>query len=291
MVEDLIPLLKDILRHNPPPPVHIKLLCVHCVLKTILGPGAELGVDDELFILTLNQLIIDMPSDFASWNLLFEAVEMAFLKKRETRPNLISSALRGLFTVSCHLPSAIGATGFALAHAILLRYPKIRIDMQILSNKTHYECDPEEVVEDYAMKALREVHENDHDAMDIMNDKNSASIGDGSMIVTLMRHHGDKRFSKIIDMLVVVDILPVPFQTSDAITRPEKDDVDRMEASFRVIRQPGNKQSHQKPVIKMNNKDSKSGDVDHFISLTSDKYKRGVNEVHPWQKLYNERNG
>lgn len=258
MVEDLIPILKSILaRNHPSSPIDIKLLCIHCVLKTISGPGAVLQVDDEIYLINLiliipeifsfqnfnsNVHILDTKKSLTNyWEIAFECVEIVLLKKRETRTNFILSFVKVLFLICVHMPdSSVGATALCLAHNVLIRYPRIRIDMKILSNKfvskknsteisrhEEYIVEEDDEVADYAMKALKE-HNNSFSSQDgisknviddnllVLNNSNTSAsdTGDGSMILTLLRHHIDVKYNKVINAMTTPDIIPMPYRSN-----------------------------------------------------------------------------
>jgi nucleolar complex protein 3 len=213
MIEDLIPILAELVeKKDPSPPIHVKILCIHCVLRTIAGPGRELEINDDFFLTQLHTLILELPADYTSWHLVYEAVDLAYLQRRETRQKMIMTAIQGLCLRCPHLSGSSGSVGLALVHAILLRYPKIRIDSQILSNRTSFDCDPEEVVEDYAMKALKE-------SASTAQAMEAVTGSDGTMIALLLKHAMDRRYQRIVEAMTMAEIRPVPYTISDAMRR------------------------------------------------------------------------
>ena len=113
-------------------------------LVLIAGPGEELKIDDEVFITHLKLLLDDLPSYFPQWHLILECLDISLLQRREERSHVIHSFLKQLFLLSLHLSAGDGqaantaASALAMAHAIALRYPRVRAALQILrvlSNK------------------------------------------------------------------------------------------------------------------------------------------------------------
>lgn len=53
MVEDLIVILKNILEKGIEVPTLVRVLTVHCAIRTLSGPGQELNADVDIFMKTL----------------------------------------------------------------------------------------------------------------------------------------------------------------------------------------------------------------------------------------------
>ena len=241
-VQDLMTLLKGILEQVIPAPVTIQLQCVHCALRTLSGPGAELNLDGDIYLHKLRTLIRDLPAGFTAWDSVLECMDLCFLKKREERANIVLSFSRLLLMSAVHLSSTVGPTVYAMAHAILMRYPRVRQDMLMVQHpmavrlkfgapraleslpltgkaakKVAVLFTEDEVVEDLAMKTLREesVGESnmDHVNWDFKEDK----LGDGSWILPLQRLHVDPRYENITYTLSNRELLPMPMRISDAV--------------------------------------------------------------------------
>lgn len=239
-VQDLMTLLKGILEQQIPAPVVVQLQCVHCALRTLSGPGAELNLDGDIYLHKLRTLIRDLPAGFDRWDSVLECMDLCFLKKREERANIVLSFTRLLLMSAVHLSNTNGAAIYAMAHAILLRYPRVRQDMLMLRSpmlmkiqgapSTSHSTETvalgrkaapvlfteDEVVEDLAMKSLREesVGESnmDHVNWDFKEDK----LGDGSWVLPLQRAHVDPRYENIAFTLSHQDLLPMPVRIADA---------------------------------------------------------------------------
>ena len=63
-VQDLLTLLRNLLEDKAPaaPPL-VQLYCVNCALRTLSGPGEELNLDNEVFIIGLQKLIFTFFSE------------------------------------------------------------------------------------------------------------------------------------------------------------------------------------------------------------------------------------
>ena len=193
----------DIVQSSPPPPDNIRLLCIHCALKTLSGPGVELNMDDESFVVGLRILLCDLPIDFPNWDVVFECVDMCLLRKRDVRNSLILSFVRLLLVLVPHLlPAIIGVTALGLVHSILLRYPRVRLSVEALSNVV---MERDDEVGDYAMQALKS------DSLD----PESNAEGDGSWILPLINRNVDSQYAKIIRTLTSKTIMPNPIRLTD----------------------------------------------------------------------------
>lgn len=213
MVDDLIEILRDILIRNQNSQssnlFDVKLLSVHCVLRTLLGPGQELQVDDEIFVSTLQQLILEIPLSFKRYTSLFESIEIALLRRREVRVQYINGIIAHLLLLSCHIPSSLSAIALSLVHSIVIRYPKVRQDLHALSSQSI--STREEEIEDLAMKALYG-HEDG-----IQGNALSQLNSDGSIVLPLFKHHfHELRFRKMLQNMLSPDIIPIPYRLQDS---------------------------------------------------------------------------
>lgn len=201
-VEDLLIILKNILTSASPAPLSVRILCIHCGLKTLSGPGKELEADDDVYINGLRNVLEEVTSNFSRWDLLLECVEICVIKYREMKNSLVMSFVKRLFLLSPHLVPSIATVALALAHSILLRYPRARSSMMMFSKGIGLE---EDAVADFAMKSLREETSSD-----------DTGDGDGSWILPLLLHHADKRLKPVILSLSSKDILPIPLRLHEA---------------------------------------------------------------------------
>lgn len=216
-VEDLLAMMRTLLTASPAPPLVVQLHCVYCALRTLSGPGQELGVDDELFLQTLRNLLLEFPVDFHRWDIALECVEFCLIKKREIRTHYVKSLVRCLFLCTAHWNVRVSSVSLALLHSVLLKYPTIRSELVALgmagcvqragfSGRGGLE---EDKVEDFAMKTLRDASSN---TVDRGEDEN----GDGSWILLLLRHQPDGRCLKTVASLTGKEVIPIPFRASDA---------------------------------------------------------------------------
>lgn len=260
-VQDLMTYLKSILEQTAPAPVAIQLQCVHCALRTLSGPGAELNLDGDIYLHKLRTLIRDLPAGFEKWDSVLECMDLCFLQKREERANIVLSFSRLLLMSAVHLSSTIGPTVYAMAHAILMRYPRVRQDMLAVQHpmavrlkfgaprsidslqvvgKTGKKAPAalfteDEVVEDLAMKSLREesvgASNMDHVNWDFKEDK----LGDGSWIMPLQRIHVDPRYENIAYALSNRELLPMPLRISDTMVDPSEIIAQRLVFSLQAV--------------------------------------------------------
>jgi hypothetical protein len=232
-VEDLIALMRGILEGSPPAPELVQLLCIHCALRTLSGPGQELKIDEEIYLTKLRGLIRELPADFARWDLVLECLDLSFLKKREERNHVVMSFTKLLLLVAVHMTLSGANALLAMAHAILLRYPRARQSLAALitpaSSLGNFAPDEEEKVCDLAMTALRSGNDsNDSGWGDAPGDLD----GDGSWVLSLVRLHMDGRYRHIVAALTSKDLLPLPLRISDARYDPITRVADRLQAVF-----------------------------------------------------------
>ncbi len=233
-VEDLIALMRGILESAPPAPELIQLLCVHCALRTLSGPGQELKIDEEVYLVKLRSLIRELPADFEKWDLVLECLDLCFLKKREERNSVVVSFVKLLLVVSAHMTLSGANALLAMAHAILLRYPRARQGLAAMATAAaalSAGADEEEKVVDLAMQALRDGSEHQEFGQDAAGDLD----GDGSWVLPLLRQHMDSRYRHIVAALTSRDLLPMPLRLADAKYDPATKIADRLQATFQTL--------------------------------------------------------
>jgi hypothetical protein len=257
-VQDLMVCLKSILEETNPAPVPVQLQCVHCALRTLSGPGAELNLDSDIYLHKLRTLIRDLPAGFAHWDAVLECMDLCFLKKREERANIVQSFARLLLMSAVHLSGTIGPVIYAMAHAILLRYPRVRQDMlavrcasmaviggkntgaqggNIAAEAEHKVggkakapvlFTEDEAVEDLAMKCLREESVGETNLENVQWDYKEDAMGDGSWLLPLQRLHVDPRYGNITNALSHKELLPMPLRITDATTPASETIIQRL---------------------------------------------------------------
>lgn len=246
-VQDLMTLLKGILEQHPPVLPTIQIHVLHCALKTLSGPGLELKLDSDVYLYKLQSVIRDLPCTFCRWDVILECLELCFLKKREERMNIVLSFVRLLVLNAVHLSDSCSPVVYAMIHAILTRYPRVRNDLLAIkpsvpvSTKAlikgrmsastdtatvqhhhhhNYQTtklfDEDDYVEDLAMKALRVDAIGDTHTIDNVNwEYQEDKLGDGSWVLPLQRLHIDRRYGGLVNTLTSSDLLPIPLRISD----------------------------------------------------------------------------
>jgi hypothetical protein len=265
-VADLMAVLKELLDcQSPVAPVPVRVMAIYCAMKTLSGPGSELKIDDEPYLMHFKQALRDIPLHLAdsaingsftgasTWTGIAECIDLIFLKRREERNHLVASVVRILLFHSVHhLHDGVGPSILTLVHMMLLRYPRVRQETSILKTaiastsggvngsmakvvktlaKQLSVMEEEDKVEDLAMKALKEGDV--VKSSSVAADDEEGAIGDGTWLVSLMRHSVDNtRYKKIVDAMSSRDLLPLPLRLSD-ISKPTADVVmDRLNASL-----------------------------------------------------------
>ena len=247
--EDLIVVMRNMLTSVPPPPDNVKLSCILCALRTLSGPGAELNIDDEVFLINLKNLIIEISHDFSRWDLILECVELSLIKKRETRNAVVIQFVKLLFLSAAYCKSTtVSITVLSLAHSILLRYPRARENIYALGlhRGTMFGKEEEECV-DLAMSALRKETANET-FLTVNDDSTSGNEGDGSWILTMFKKHIDKRIHKIVDIIMSKDIHPLPLRLHEASSSSND------EAALELLRISEDRMKQLPRKIKPNNK-------------------------------------
>jgi hypothetical protein len=109
----------------------VQLHCIHCALKTLAGPGEELKMDDEVFVTALRLLVKEIPIHFERWDIALDCLDLSLCKRRETRSSVVLGFVRLLFLHSSHMLSdSVGLALLAMANTVLLKYPRVRGEMQ-----------------------------------------------------------------------------------------------------------------------------------------------------------------
>lgn len=169
------PIFYFLITAQPPAPLLVQLHCIHCAMKTLSGPGSELKMDDEVFVTSLRILVKEIPIQFERWDVALDCLDLSLCKRREGKPTVVLGFVRLLFLHSSHMMSdAVGLALLAMANTILLKYPRVRIDLFAPVNHGKQEDDE---VGDLAMKALRGADASSHDDEE----------GDGSWILSLLK--------------------------------------------------------------------------------------------------------
>jgi hypothetical protein len=229
-VEDLVALMRGLLEHQPPPPADIRLQCLLCALRTLSGPGEELGIDQDFFCEALRALVKEVPTGFVSWDGVLECVELCLMKRREERAHVVAALVRTLFFAAGHLDAPTAVTVLCMAHAVLLRYPRVRSSITALRSvisEGQARLSEDDEVSDLAMEALRAQGSGGGEWAGCGDDDEAAAKrgDDGSWVLTLLRRGLDPQFGRVVSALTARDVVPLPLrlneakQTVDAIVR------------------------------------------------------------------------
>jgi hypothetical protein len=229
-VEDLVALMRGLLEHQPPPPADIRLQCLLCALRTLSGPGEELGIDQDFFCEALRALVKEVPTGFVSWDGMLECVELCLMKRREERAHVVAALVRTLFFAAGHLDAPTAVTVLCMAHAVLLRYPRVRSSITALRSvisEGQARLSEDDEVSDLAMEALRAQGGGGGEwAGGGDDDEAAAKRGDdGSWVLTLLKRGLDPQFGRVVSALTARDVVPLPLrlneakQTVDAVVR------------------------------------------------------------------------
>lgn len=215
-VEDLVAIMRDLL-DNPAsvPPQEVRLRCLLCAFRTLNGPGETLGLDMDFFTSSLLQLLRELQSDFQRWDQVLECVDICMVRKREERTAPVVHFVKSLFFIASAVPSAgTGVSALAMAHKILLRYPRIRARLRVFGLAESRSLQEDDEVGDLAMVALKaESGDNgkvsDAFALDGTSD-------DGTWMLPLLRLHPDSAFSKTVAAVCDREIVSVPLRFETA---------------------------------------------------------------------------
>ena len=284
-VQDLMTLLKGILEQHPPVLPTIQIHVLHCALKTLSGPGLELKLDSDVYLYKLQSVIRDLPSTFCRWDVILECLELCFLKKREERMNIVLSFVRLLVLNAVHLSDSCSPVVYAMIHAILTRYPRVRNDLLAIKpsvpvsakalikggmsassdaavqhHNHNYQTtklfDEDDDVEDLAMKALRVDAIGDTHTIDNVNwEYQEDKLGDGSWVLPLQRLHIDRRYGGLVNTLTSSDLLPIPLRMSDLAVDSSDIIMRNINHAFEMI---------PKNITKSSKSSKKQGTADRF---------------------------
>ena len=87
-------------------------------------------MDDEIFVTALRTLVKEIPILFERWDIALDCLDLCLCKRRELRPTVVSAFIRLLFLHSSHMLSdSVGLALLAMSNTILLRYPKVRMEL------------------------------------------------------------------------------------------------------------------------------------------------------------------
>ena len=87
-------------------------------------------MDDEIFVTALRLLVKEIPIHFERWDVALDCLDLSLCKRREGRPTVVSGFVRLLFLHSSHMLSdSVGLALLAMANTVLLKYPRVRIDL------------------------------------------------------------------------------------------------------------------------------------------------------------------
>lgn len=223
-VHDLLTNLRHLLALEPKPPVEVRLLCVHCALQTLTGPGEELKVDLEPYVAHLLAILKEIPWTFTYWPALIEALEMVLIKKRLENAERVQLIVRLLLIHTCHRLEDIGAIILSFLHNILLRYPRIRsaaqenwrLDARATTTDGRWTVteEEEEKVEDLAMQGLRDGSATAKTPPGHISEQDE--LGNGSLALALIQGYPDPKYKRMVEIVLSKDIAPLPYRASDA---------------------------------------------------------------------------
>lgn len=204
-VEDLIVLMRSVIESQPPAPAEIRLQCLLCALKTLSGPGNELGIDRVFFTDRLKELMIELPSGFDRWDSVLECIELCLLSRREEHSTLTVTIIRILFLCTSHMASTMGGISvLCMIHMILLRYPRTRAALITMST-VHQRLLVDEQTSNLAMDALRS------DVSDV-----HSTDDEGGWLLPLLRKTVDPQYTTIVTAITSNDVVPISMRTDDA---------------------------------------------------------------------------
>lgn len=217
-VEDLVSVMRDLLE-NPAslPPPNVRVQCILCALRTLSGPGEHLNIDMDFFASSLLQLMRELSCvSFERWDYVLECVDICMVRKREERSAPIVHFIRALMHVAPHLPTAAaGAACVAMAHKMLLRYPRIRSRLLVFTPVEAQTLQQDEEVSDLAMQALRSESGDLGRTTDAFD--SSGTADDGTWVLPLLHRGADPQVGKAVDVLSSREIVPLPLRFDSAI--------------------------------------------------------------------------
>jgi hypothetical protein len=231
-VEDLVVLMRATLESTAMSlTLTAKLLCVHCALKTLAGPGEILEYDREVFIISLQELLLDMYGEGDGWEAALECVDLLLVKRREDRNSVVLSFVRALFLHVPHVSLKVAATILCLVNTVLLRYPRARAAVLAIAALNPLQLSvQEEEVSDLAMRPLQ------------ASGKSGASVSpddDGSWVCPLLMHHLEERVRSVTNKVVSKSIVnSLAYRVVDVRIGREEDTglvLDSIEAAFKSL--------------------------------------------------------
>lgn len=227
LIDELMIILKELIEKSSSVPLVVRCLCLQCAFRTLFGPGQELKMDHDPFLLGLLQCLSETNHAFSRWDVLLDCLDYALLRRRESRNSIIRNLLYMLLQTGCQLEGEAGVQALSVAQAIMLRYPTVRLSLAVFANTV---ADQEiEEVGDLAMKALRQNKASELDRM------RSEDVSDSSWVLLLLKNHLDANFHKVISAMLSREIIPLPFRVLAAKSN-EKDLIEAMDQAFQRAR-------------------------------------------------------
>eukprot|EP00981_Chlorochromonas_danica_P008344 scaffold2135_cov154-Ochromonas_danica.AAC.5 len=227
-VMDLLGHLRNLLELQPSPPLEVRCLSIHCALQTLTGAGEVLKMDDNVYLLHLQAVMREVPVTFQYWQQLLECIEMSLLKRRIESLEIVLTFVRLLLINALHHLDGIADILLAMMHNVLLRYPRLRQRMleqwSLLlttksgsNNKSQPMVEEEDKVEDLAMQGLRD----GTSIIDRLGQRTTEeeNLGDGSFALAVIKGYPDRKYSRIVDIIISKEIAPLPCQPSDVRKR------------------------------------------------------------------------
>ncbi len=205
------------------PAPEIQLKCLSCALKVLSGPGEALEIDITFFANRLATLVYQLPSKFDRWDIVLECIELCFgARKKNDRTAPIQAFIKILLQCSGHQQTSTGGvTVLAVAHSMLLQYPRLRTRYVTVpkDSKARPLFEEDDEVGDMAMQALRTGLDASGSDANVLDSTSSLSEN-GSWMVSLLQQHYDPMVRHVIKSLVSKDINPLPVRTADARFQP-----------------------------------------------------------------------
>jgi len=158
-VEDLLEVMKNMVNATAATELvtaEVRVLCVHCALKTLSGAGRVLSFDPTIFVESARELLADLPAGFNNWPVILECVDLCVIKRDELRMSTVEGFIRLLLAHSCAFTGPLAATILCLAHSILIRYPRLRNSMRALRRGGAVVEEEDDEYGDVAMAVFRE---------------------------------------------------------------------------------------------------------------------------------------
>jgi nucleolar complex protein 3 len=134
-VQDLLTVLKELLKKIDVLPLDAALNCVLTAFQALHGPGKEMKVDQKEYIRPIySQLprLCTMSNSLLHTDTVLKCLNAAFVKRREFSTVRIAAFLKQICTVCLHTPPHTSVPLLAFARQILQRYPSAH---QMLENE------------------------------------------------------------------------------------------------------------------------------------------------------------